>query len=107
MNHYILVGKHLAPFEQFSHLEPLHHAFLKKGYDDGAFLFSGPQVPPHGGFLVARAESREKLDALLAEEPFVKAGFMEFASVTQFDPVQHQPLLKGWFAGEPVRCDKA
>lgn len=99
MKHFILEGQHLAPFEQFKHLEPLHHEFLRKGYDSGVFLFSGPQVPPHGGFLVARAESREQLDALLAEEPFVKGGFMRFASVTEFDPVQHQPLLKDWFAG--------
>jgi uncharacterized protein YciI len=102
MRHFILEGKHLAPFEQFAHLEPEHHEFLEKGYDDGAFLFSGPQVPPHGGFLVARAESREQLELLLAEEPFVKGGFMKFTSVTEFDPAQHQPLLKEWFAGAPV-----
>jgi uncharacterized protein YciI len=99
MKYFILEGKHLAPFEQFMHLEPEHHAFLQAGYDSGAFLFSGPQIPPHGGFLVARAESRERLDALLAEEPFVKGGFMRFSSVTEFDPIQHQPFLKEWFSG--------
>lgn len=103
MKHFILEGKHLAPFEEFAHLEPLHHDFLQKGYESGAFLFSGPRVPPHGGFLAARAESREQLDALLAEEPFVKGGFMEFTSVTQFDPVQYQPFLKAWFAGAPAK----
>jgi uncharacterized protein YciI len=102
MKHFLLEGKHLVPFEQFAHLEPAHHAFLQKGYDSGAFLFSGPQVPPHGGFLIARAESREQLDALLAEEPFVKGGFMEFSRVTQFDPVQHQPFLHEWCEGKPV-----
>lgn len=102
MKHFILEGKHLAPFEQFMHLEPAHHAFLQKGYDSGVFLFSGPHVPPHGGFLAARAESREQLDALLAEEPFVKGGFMEFTRVTEFDPLQYQPLLKPWFHGAPV-----
>lgn len=102
MKHFIMEGRHLAPFEEFAHLEPLHHEFLQKGYDGGAFLFSGPQVPPHGGFLAARAESRAQLDTLLAEEPFVKGGFMQFSSVTEFDPVQHQPQLKKWFDGEPV-----
>jgi len=99
MKHFILEGRHLLPFKQFAHLEPEHHAFLQKGYDNGTFLFSGPQVPPHGGFLVARAQSREQLDALLAEEPFVKGGFMQFINVTEFDPVQHQPFLQEWFAG--------
>lgn len=99
MKHFILEGKHLVPFEQFAHLEGEHHAFLQRGYDNGAFLFSGPQVPPHGGFLVARARSREQLDALLADEPFVKGGFMQFIRVTEFDPVQHQPFLREWFTG--------
>lgn len=102
MKHFILEGEHLAPFSTFAHLQPHHHAFLQSGYDHGHFLFSGPQIPPHGGFLAARAESREVLDALLAEEPFVKAGKMRFKRVVEFDPVQHQPLVKPWFAGAPV-----
>ena len=80
----------------------MHHAFLQSGYDRGHFLFSGPQIPPLGGLLAARAESREVLDALLAEEPFVKIGKMRFKRVIEYDPVQHQPLLKPWFAGVPI-----
>jgi uncharacterized protein YciI len=102
VKHYILEGEHLAPFSTFAHLQPNHHAFLRSGYDRGHFLFSGPQIPPHGGFLAARAESREVLDTLLAEEPFVKAGKMRFKRVMEYNPVQHQPLLKPWFAGATV-----
>jgi uncharacterized protein YciI len=97
MKYFLLEGQHLAPFEEFRYLEPAHHAFLQKGYEDGVFLFSGPQIPPHGGFLVARAESRAALDGLLAEEPFVKAGKMRFNRVTEFHPAQFQPALKDWF----------
>ena len=53
----------------------------------------------YGGFLVARASSRQALDALLADEPFVEAGKMRFSRVTEFHPAQFQPLLKDWFAG--------
>jgi uncharacterized protein YciI len=70
-----------------------------KGYERGFFLFSGPQIPAHGGFLVARAESREALGALLAKEPFVEAGKMRFSRITEFHPAQFQPLLKHWFTG--------
>jgi len=99
MKYFLLEGEHLAPFDEFRHLEPALHAFLQKGYDAGFFLFSGPQIPAHGGFLVARASSRQALDALLAEEPFVEAGKMRFSRVTEFHPAQFQPLLKDWFAG--------
>ena len=107
MKHFILEGEHLEPFATFAHLQPQHHAFLQSGYDRGHFLFSGPQIPPHGGFLAARAESREALDGLLAEEPFVKAGKMRFKRVVEYNPVQHLSLLKPWFAGAPVDAKAA
>jgi uncharacterized protein YciI len=72
MKHFVLEGEYLVPFEELADLIPRHREFLKKGYDAGFFLCSGPQIPARGGFLVARAESREKLDALLADEPFTK-----------------------------------
>jgi uncharacterized protein YciI len=98
MKHFLLEGEHLVPFGELSDLVPLHHAFLQKGYDSGIFLFSGPQIPAHGGFLVARAESREALEAILAEEPFVKAKKMRLGRITEFEVAQFQPILKDWFA---------
>ena len=99
MNFYVLEGEHLVPFEQLKELVAEHHAFLQNGYDAGHFLFSGPQIPAHGGFLIARAENREALDQLLAEEPFVKAKKMRFSRVTEFHPAQFSRVLKDWFAG--------
>jgi uncharacterized protein YciI len=98
MKHFLLEGEHLVPFAELGHLVDEHHAFLQRGYDEGFFLLSGPQIPAHGGFLVARAESREALDELLAGEPFVKEGKMRFSRVTEFDPAQYQGFLKDWFA---------
>ena len=98
MKHFLLEGEYLVPFEEFSDLVPTHRAFLQKGYDAGHFLCSGPQVPARGGFLLARAESLEKLQEILADEPFAKAKKMRFCRITEFNPVQHQPILKDWFA---------
>ena len=98
MKYYLLEGKHLVPFDRIPEsLIASHHEFLQRGYDHGNFLFSGPQIPPHGGFLAARADSREALDKLLAEEPFVKEQVMEFTRVTEFDVAQCQDFMKSWF----------
>lgn len=102
MKHFLLEGEHLVPFGELSDLVPLHHAFLQKGYDEGTFLFSGPQISAHGGFLVARAESREALEAILAEEPFVKAKKMRFRRITESEAAQFQSILRDWFGGAPV-----
>jgi len=98
MKHFLLEGEYLEPFETFAALVPTHRAFLQKGYDAGHFLLSGPQIPAGGGFLVARAESLEKLQEILAEEPFTRAKKMRFSRITEFNPVQHQPVLRDWFA---------
>lgn len=100
MKHFLLEGKHLVPFEELQHLVAEHHAYLQEGYDRRRFLFSGPQIPSHGGFLVARARSREELDALLAAEPFVREGKMVFTRVVEFEPAQFQPSLAEWFGGK-------
>ena len=98
MKYFVLEGEHLVPFEQRDPtMIAAHRAFLQEGYERGDFLLSGPSVPPTGGVLIARAETRENLDALLADEPFVKAKLMRFARITEFNPVQHQPFLKNWF----------
>jgi len=98
MKHFLLEGEYLEPFETFAELVPTHRAFLQNGYDAGHFLLSGPQIPARGGFLVARAESLEALHEILAEEPFTRAKKMRFSRITEFNPVQHQSVLKGWFA---------
>jgi len=97
MKYFLLEGEHLVPFSALKDLVPQHHAFLEKGYESAHFLFSGPQIPPHGGFLVARAESLEALNELLAKEPFVKAGKMRLKRITEFSAAQSQPYLKEWF----------
>jgi uncharacterized protein YciI len=98
MKHFVLEGEYLVPFEELRELLPKHREFLQRGYDAGFFLCSGPQIPARGGFLLARAESLASLEEILAEEPFTKAKKMRFSRITEFNPVQHQPVLKDWFA---------
>ncbi len=98
MKHFLLEGEYLVPFEEFTELVPKHREFLQKSYDAGHFLCSGPQIPARGGFLLARAESLERLQEILADEPFTKAKKMRFSRITEFNPVQHQSILKDWFA---------
>jgi hypothetical protein len=50
MKYFLLEGQHLVPFSELGDLVPKHHAFLKKGYEDGHFLFSGPQIPRMAAF---------------------------------------------------------
>ena len=55
-----------------------HVAFLKKHYDAGRFLVSGRKVPRDGGIILALAESRAQIEAIVQEDPFCRLGLAEF-----------------------------
>ena len=55
-----------------------HVAFLKKHYAAGHFLVSGRKIPRDGGIIVAVGESREQIDAIVREDPFVANGLADF-----------------------------
>jgi uncharacterized protein YciI len=54
-----------------------HVAFLKKYYAAGNFLISGRQIPRTGGIIVAIADSREQVEAIMAEDPFCGRGLAD------------------------------
>lgn len=64
-----------------------HVAFLKKYYDAGNFLISGRQIPRTGGIIIAVGESRERMEAVMREDPFVKHGLAD-ARVIEFNASQ-------------------
>ncbi len=96
MKHFIVEATYLVPFERIHEVIPRHRAFLQRGYDAGLFLCSGPQNPPTGGFLVARARSLTELEALFADEPFHKEQLASYR-FTEFEPVKRQPWTEDWF----------
>lgn len=57
---------------------PMHEKHLATGIEAGMVLFAGPKVTEGGGLMIARAESRETLDAFLARDPFVTNGLAHF-----------------------------
>ena len=65
-----------------AHMRP-HMAFLKKYYDAGNFLISGRQIPRTGGIIIAVGDSREQIEAVMQEDPFVKKGLAD-ARVIEF-----------------------
>ena len=54
-----------------------HVTFLKKHYAAGHFLVSGRKIPRNGGIIVAVGESRERVEAIAAEDPFVAQGLAD------------------------------
>jgi uncharacterized protein YciI len=66
-----------APLAEIDAKMRPHVAFLNKHYAAGNFLISGRQIPRTGGIIVALAESRERIEAIMAEDPFCRHGLAE------------------------------
>jgi len=54
-----------------------HVKFLKKHYAAGHFLVSGRKIPRNGGIIVAVGDSRDRIEAIAAEDPFVTHGLAD------------------------------
>ena len=55
-----------------------HVRFLKKHYAAGHFVVSGRKIPRDGGIILAVGRSREEIEAIVREDPFVDLGLAEF-----------------------------
>jgi uncharacterized protein YciI len=55
-----------------------HMKFLKKYYASGHFLVSGRKIPRDGGIILAVGGSRQEIEAIVNEDPFVERGLAEF-----------------------------
>jgi uncharacterized protein YciI len=63
---------------------PGHYAFIQRLVDEGIILMSGAMVPRVGGAIVAKIDSRERLEALLDEDPFKIAGVATYEIIEFF-----------------------
>lgn len=72
-----------APLSEIDATMAAHVAFLKKHYAAGTFLISGRKIPRDGGIILALGKSREAIEALMREDPFVSRGLADFR-VIQF-----------------------
>jgi uncharacterized protein YciI len=89
---FVVTLSYTAPMEQVdAHLED-HRAWLDRQYAAGVLLASGAKVPRTGGIVLAGGLDRAALDALLAEDPFAKAGVAAY-DVVEFTATKTAPAL--------------
>jgi uncharacterized protein YciI len=70
-----------ASLAQIDAAMPAHVKFLKKYYAAGSFLVSGRKIPRDGGIIVATGATREEIEAIVREDPFVARGLAEYRIV--------------------------
>ncbi len=85
-----------------------HVAYLKKHYAAGTFLVSGRKIPRDGGVILAVGTSREQIENIVREDPFVARGLADFR-IIEFrgdsplgcaEPRLPRSLRRGWSGDE-------
>ncbi len=80
---YVIDFQYIVSNDRIDAVLDRHRAHLQIHFDSGVFIASGPKVPRTGGVILAARVERERLDAILASDPFVVEGLVTY-TVTEF-----------------------
>ena len=72
-----------------------HMQWLNAQYAAGHFLVSGRKIPRDGGVIIATGPSREAIEAIANEDPFVARG-LATVRVVEFRASQKAPDAQRW-----------
>ena len=87
---FIINLNYIAPLEKIDARMKEHMVFLNACYREGLFIVSGRKVPRTGGIILAKGSSKEALEALMSNDPFIAHGLAEF-DVIEFQASQSHP----------------
>ncbi|WP_337012008.1 YciI family protein [Pantoea sp. AS142] len=78
---YVVFLNYVRPIEEVEVLLAAHIEWLNRYFEAGFFIAAGRKDPRTGGMLLVRDIERERLDAMLAEDPFVAVAQYEVTKV--------------------------
>ncbi len=67
---FVVILSYLVKAEKIDAFRPEHLEFLSDCYAKNLFIASGMQIPRNGGIIIAKCESKEALQQILANDPF-------------------------------------
>src|SRR3954471_18457344 len=70
-----------------------HVKLLNAHYASGAFLVSGRKIPRDGGIIVAVGASREHIQSIIEDDPFVRGGLADYR-IIEFRASQLAPDIQ-------------
>lgn len=82
---FIAILTYKQPLSEVDRFLTAHREYLAKHYAAGDFIASGPQTPRIGGVIMMKADSREAVEAIIAEDPFHINGIADY-QIVEFTP---------------------
>lgn len=94
----VLLLKYIKPMEEVERLTPAHREFLKRYYDAGKFIVSGPREPRTGGVILANVANEVEAMKIIVEDPYFTEKVAEY-EVIRFNPRHHDPRFAPFVEG--------
>ncbi|MBV8491151.1 MAG: YciI family protein [Candidatus Eremiobacteraeota bacterium] len=95
---FILLNRYLKSLDEVDRVLPEHRSFQDKMYASGVFIVSGRFEPRTGGATLAIAPSRDAIEAILRDDPFVREGITEY-EVIEFTPTRYSGAFEAALKG--------
>ncbi|AKU21842.1 YciI family protein [Massilia sp. MB5] len=89
---FVIALTYLKPAAEIDALLGAHREYLREQYANGTFLLSGRMVPRTGGIILAMADSRADIEAVVELDPFKQAGVASY-TITEFVPTMAAEAL--------------
>jgi uncharacterized protein YciI len=85
MSWFVVSLSYIAPLETVDAAMRAHVGFLEEHRKAGVFIAWGRKVPRTGGIILACGESRDAIERIMKDDPFVARRLAE-VEVTEFEP---------------------
>jgi uncharacterized protein len=77
-------------------LRPAHRERLAALVADDRLLAAGPWSDDSGALLIFRVDSRDELDAIMADDPYYSAPGVTVADIQEWKPVTRHEAIAGF-----------
>ena len=82
---FIAILTYKKPLEEVDRHLQAHREYLARHYAAGDLIASGPQTPRVGGVIMIKSDSRDKVESLLAQDPFHINDIADY-QIVEFTP---------------------
>ncbi len=96
---FILLLEYLQQISVVEKYLEAHRLYLDKYYKKGLFVCSGPQTPRTGGVIICKAENKEIVQQIIAEDPFYYEKIADY-KIIEFSPTKSSKQFQDVFQNE-------
>lgn len=89
---YLILLTYIRPADEVAAARPAHREYLDGLYAGGKLVCSGPRDPATGGVILARVDTEEEVQKIVADDPFFVDGIATY-EVVRFQPVKYDPAF--------------